>query len=448
MHGKRYRWMLLLLVMGALFPPLHAEKAEEILNPRQASGTFVYDGGGVLAPEYVKLIDDVCRDLQAKTTVELAVITVGNLGGVTIEEFSEQVFRRFGIGAVGKDNGLLLLCARDDRMVRLEVGYGLEAAIPDALASRLLERSGLAYLKAGFFGRGLFMAVREIAGAAATASGGVMFIAEPTAWPAEAVPPKPSSRPAPKNKKGWDPLLSSLYFAVGLLGFAALGLGWTLLRFNKAKGRAARAKAIGGGIVPTILVWIAAVIGFFLVLGFGESFFQPFVAMLAAPGLATAGQMLTSRFLRRRLASYRLPCSKCGAAMEMVDDSRDEEFLSEEQAAEEKAGGMDYEFWHCLKCGAEESLATKLGKASKCPQCKRRSLTSSTVTMVAATKEQGGKARVIETCLNPKCNYSKIREHSTPRLSSPTSASGSSSRSSAGSFGGGRSGGGGASKKF
>jgi uncharacterized protein len=444
----KFRAIIAPLLLGAMLLPLGAEKVEDVLDPQRASNGFISDGGGVLAPGYVTLINDVCRVLREKTTIELAVVTVGDLGGLPIEDFAVSLFKRFAIGAAGKDNGLLLLCSRDDRAVRLEVGYGLEANIPDALASRLLERSGLVHLQAGLFGRGLFMAVRDIAGTAATAAGKGFIIAEPTTWPAEAVAPTPLARPAVKEKKSWDPVLSSLYFAVGLLAFAFMGLGWTLLRFGRARGKAARGKVIGGAKVPTILAWIAAAISFFFILGFGGSFLPPFIAMLAAPGLATAGQLLASRLLKRRLASYRLPCAACGAAMDMVDDSRDEQFLTPEEVAEEKAGGMDYEFWRCPKCGAEESLKVKLNKASQCPQCKRRSLTSNCVTMVAATKEQGGRARVIETCLNPKCNFSKIREHSTPRLSSPSPASGGSSRSASGSFGGGRSGGGGASKKF
>ncbi len=448
MREKGYRRILLLLVLWAFILPLGAERPEDVTNPRNASGAYVADGGGVLAPEYLKMIDAVCRELQAKTTVELAVVTVSDLNGLTIEEFAETVFRRFGIGAAGKDNGLLLLCARDDRMVRLEVGYGLEAAIPDALASRLLERSGLAHLRAGFFGRGLFLSVRDIAGAAAEASGTPMFIAEPTAWPAEAEPPKPIARSTKEKKKGWDPLLSSLYFAGGILAFVVLAIGMTLLRFNRARGRAARAKIAGGTPASIILAWIAAVVSFILIANLGGQFLAPFIAMLAAPGLATTARLYAGKLLKRRLASYRLPCAQCGAAMEMVDDSRDEQFLSVEQAAEEKAGGMDYEFWHCSKCGADESLAVKLNKASKCPQCKSRSLVSSSTTLEAATKDHGGRTRVTETCLNPKCNYSKTREHSTPRLSSPSSSSSGYSRSSSGSFGGGRSGGGGASKKF
>jgi uncharacterized protein len=437
------------LLLGAftLVLPLAAERVEDVTNPRRAGGGFVADNGGVLGPEYVRLIDAACRELQAKTAIELAVVTVGDLGGLEIEEYAEKLFQRFAIGAKGKDNGLLLLFSRDDRAVRIEVGYGLESVIPDARASSLLDASAMPYLKNGQFGRGLFLAAREIARAAASAQGVVLNIAEPASWPSQVTPPAPPTGPSPKKKNSWDPVRSSSYLAAGLLAFSLLGLAWTLLRFHKARGKAARSKAIGGGIVPTILVWIAGVVGFFLVLGFGRSFFPPLVAVLAVPGLATASQLLTSRLLKRRLAAYRLACGKCGAAMEIAADSQEEKFLSAEQAAEEKAGGMDYEFWHCPKCGADENLAVKLGKAGVCPQCKRRSLTSSTVTMAAATKEQAGRVRVIESCLNPKCNFSRIREHATPRLSSPTSSPGS-SHSSSGSFGGGRSGGGGASKHF
>ena len=447
MNGKGSRWMLSLLALGFAFLPLRAEKPEEVLNPRTASGAYVYDGGGILGPEYVKLIDGVCRDLQAKTTVELAVATVGDLGGLTIDEFAEKVFRRFGIGAAGKDNGLLLLCSRDDRMVRLEVGYGLEAAIPDITASRLLESSGLPYLRQGLFGRGLFLAAREIARAAASAGGVALHVAEPSPWPEQVAPPAPLASPlAEKGKKPWEPVPYSLYFALGILALALLGIAWTLGRYGKARGRAARYKAAGGA-APIAVAWIAALAGFVLLLVKSGGLLPSLAAMLAAPGLATAGQLLTARFLKRRLASYRLPCAKCGAAMGMVDDSQDDRLLSGEEAAEEKAGGMDYEFWRCPQCGAEERLAVKLGRASACPKCKRRTLTSSTVTLVQATRDQEGRERITETCLNPKCGYSSARERSQPKLGSPgTSSSGPSHPT--GSFGGGRSGGGGASKHF
>ena len=450
-HPSQFKWataFCLLLLLLNFYTFLQAEKVEEVLNPRRLSGSFVTDGAGVLGPEYTGLIDRICRELHEKTTIELAVVTVGDLGGLVIEDFADKLFRNFGIGVAGKDNGLLLLCSRDDRAVRVEVGYGLEGTITDAQASSLLDINAVPYLRNGLFGRGLFLSVRELAKTAAAAGNVVLFAAEPNPWPEQIKPPAPMASTEPKKKKSWDPLRSSLYFGIGLLVISALLLTWTVLRFGKARGMAARAKIIGGAIAPTIFAWTAGAISFFFILGFGGKFLAPFVAMLAAPGLATAGQLLTSRLLKRRLASYRLPCQKCGQPMDMTPDSDDEKFLSPEEAAEEKAGGMDYEFWQCPKCNASERLAVKLGKAAKCPQCSRRSLTSSSTTLVAATREQGGQTRITETCLNPKCGYSKTREHDTPRLSTPSSSSGSSSGSRSGSFGGGRSGGGGASKKF
>ena len=88
----------------------YGQKKSRRLSTRAViGGRFVSDSAGVLGPEYISLIDAVCRDLQAKTTVELALVTVNDLGGTTIDDFAEKLFRRFGIGAAGKDNGLLLL---------------------------------------------------------------------------------------------------------------------------------------------------------------------------------------------------------------------------------------------------------------------------------------------------------------------------------------------------
>jgi len=437
----------LLLGMMILNAPLCAEKVEEVVNPRRALGSYVSDSVGVLGPEYVRLIDAICRDLQAKTTVELAVVTVGDLNGMVVEDFAEKLFRRFAIGVAGKDNGLLLLCSRDDRAVRIEVGYGLEGTVTDAQASHILDINSVPYLRNGLFGRGLFLAARELAKTAALADGVALDIAEPSPWPEQVMPPAPLLRREGPKKKSWDPLQASLYFGVGLLGLAGLGLAWTIRRYGKARGRAARYKA-AGGIGPISVAWTAAVAGFVLLMVKSGGLLASLASMTAVPGLATAGQLLLARSLRRRLSSYRLPCETCGAAMDLVPEDQDDQLLAEEEAAEERAGGMDYELWRCPKCHADEKLAVKLNKAQACPQCKRRTLKSSSVTLVAATREQGGRTRVSETCLNPKCGYSKVREQDTPRLSSPSSSSGGSSHSSSGSFGGGRSGGGGASKHF
>jgi uncharacterized protein len=446
------RIMLAVLLSGsfAWMAPLSAEKVQDVIDPRRASGAFVSDGAKVLSPEYAGLIDAVCRELEAKTTIEMAVVTVADLDGLAVEEYAVKLFQRFGVGKAGKDNGLLLLCSRDDRALRLEVGYGLEGDIPDALASRLLEREALDHLRGNAFGRGLFTAARDVAVAAAASVGVNMAVPDPASWPAETAPPAPLAQPLKKKKQAWDPLRSALHLGAGLLGLAALGSAWTLRRYGKARGRAARYKAAGVA-GPIAIAWTAATAGFVLLLVKSGGFLASLASMTVVPGLATAGQLQLARNLRRRLSSYHLSCGQCGADMDLVPEEQDDSLLAEEEAAEEKAGGMDYEYWHCPKCNTDEKLAVQLNQAQVCPQCKRRTLKSSSTTLVAATREHGGTKRVTETCLNPKCNYTKTRETSTPRLSPPGSSSssgfrGSSSRSS--SFGGGRSGGGGASKKF
>src|SRR5512136_343640 len=100
-------------------------QVESVPNPLETAGKFVGDGAGVLGPAYTDLIDGVCRRLKDMTGAEFAVITVRDLGGMEPEDFAARLFKRFGVGEKGKDNGLLLLFALDDRAVRFEVGYNL-----------------------------------------------------------------------------------------------------------------------------------------------------------------------------------------------------------------------------------------------------------------------------------------------------------------------------------
>ena len=113
---------LILIALLAARPAVAsgAEKPEDVPNPLSASGRYVGDGAAILGPQYIALIDGVCKALQTATSAELAVITVRDLGGTTIEDFAEKLFKRFGIGKKGRDNGILILCALAERDVRVE----------------------------------------------------------------------------------------------------------------------------------------------------------------------------------------------------------------------------------------------------------------------------------------------------------------------------------------
>ena len=74
---------------------------------------------------------------EAKSSDQIVVATLDSLEGDTIEDFANRQFREWGLGQAGEDNGILLLVARDDRKMRIEVGYGLEGTLTD-LHSKLI----------------------------------------------------------------------------------------------------------------------------------------------------------------------------------------------------------------------------------------------------------------------------------------------------------------------
>lgn len=86
---------------------------------------------------------------------QLVVVTVPDLQGSTIEDYGYQLGRAWGIGQKGKDNGALLLVAKDERRVRIEVGYGLEDRLTDAQSSIIINSVVLPAFKQGNFSAGI-----------------------------------------------------------------------------------------------------------------------------------------------------------------------------------------------------------------------------------------------------------------------------------------------------
>src|SRR3989344_560089 len=100
-------------------------------NPGIPTG-FVNDFAEMLTAEQRQSLEKKINDFEKTTGNELSVVTVSGLGGDTIENFAVKLFEDWGIGKKNKDNGVLLLIARDERQFRIEVGYGLEGALTDA----------------------------------------------------------------------------------------------------------------------------------------------------------------------------------------------------------------------------------------------------------------------------------------------------------------------------
>lgn len=194
--------LLALLVFTAALPALF------VAVPARAGGEFpepsgfVNDYAGILAAGERERIEEVCRSLKAATGAEMAVVTVASTGDQTIQMYAVRMFQAWGVGEKGRDNGVLILVAVEDRQVWVEVGYGLEGILPDGKVGAILDRHLVPAFREGRYGDGLYACARALAEEIRTASG-----------PGGGQP----------GSGGWPGSVPTLYWTL-LLGVAALAV--------------------------------------------------------------------------------------------------------------------------------------------------------------------------------------------------------------------------------
>lgn len=141
----------LLLFLG--FLGLWSPPSLEVQVPRNDG--FVTDLAGLLNSSQEKELEFLMESYKSGTSHEIALLTVPDLGGESIERFALEVGRTWGIGGQEKNNGALLLVSKGDRKMRIEVGRGLEGGLTDAIASRIIRDVITPAFKAGNFSGGL-----------------------------------------------------------------------------------------------------------------------------------------------------------------------------------------------------------------------------------------------------------------------------------------------------
>lgn len=122
----------------------------------------IVDQAGVIPPETHRSIEPKLADLEAKSGIQLVVATVASLDGQDIEPYANQLFRDWKLGEKAKNNGVLLLVAPKERRVRIEVGYGLEGTLTDAISKIIVANAIAPRFKAGDFGGGISRGVDDI----------------------------------------------------------------------------------------------------------------------------------------------------------------------------------------------------------------------------------------------------------------------------------------------
>jgi len=142
---------LFLLVWSLVAP--YALGAAVIPDPPR--DFYCLDQANILAGSTEKAIINSGRELAKSTGAQIVVVTINSLGDAALEEYANELFRKWGIGDKEKNNGVLLLVAIKERKSRIEVGYGLEGILPDGKTGRIQDQYLLPFFKQGEYDQGI-----------------------------------------------------------------------------------------------------------------------------------------------------------------------------------------------------------------------------------------------------------------------------------------------------
>lgn len=155
-HVRLWAFFLIVFTTLALVHASEAEPSFPALTGR------VVDQAGILDPAVESRLETKLNGLESKTTTQLVVVTLRTLGGYDIADYGYQLGRHWGIGQKGKNNGAVLIVAPTERKVRIEVGYGLEGSLTDAVTRLIIEHAILPRFRVGDFAGGIERGVDDI----------------------------------------------------------------------------------------------------------------------------------------------------------------------------------------------------------------------------------------------------------------------------------------------
>lgn len=220
LFGPRGRLTLAVLALMALAGAAFAAPTFPKLTGR------VVDEANMLSPAVEQQLTEQLAGLEASTGRQVVVATLPSLQGYEIEDYGYQLGRAWKIGDEKRDDGVLLIIAPNDRKVRIEVGYGLEPILTDALSSTIIQTAILPDFKAGKMEAGV------VAGTEAIVQ--QLSLPDDQAKAIAAKPVEPSSH----FESSGSPLIFFILFGIWLFGILLRGFGRLLSgRHRRFRGR-------------------------------------------------------------------------------------------------------------------------------------------------------------------------------------------------------------------
>lgn len=123
---------------------------------------LISDFADMMSAQTRDTLEQTLRAYEQKTGRQIAVATINELGDETVETYTVRLFQEWGIGQKGKDNGALFLISKNDREMRIEVGYGLEGELTDIESKKIIDDVAAPYFKSNDFDGGVSAAVKSI----------------------------------------------------------------------------------------------------------------------------------------------------------------------------------------------------------------------------------------------------------------------------------------------
>lgn len=157
----------LLLFIALVISVFARGQIEKVIPARPVPPRLVNDFTGTLTPEQVQALEQKLVAYDDSTSNQVAVVIMNTTGDYPIDEVGLGIIRNWGVGGKEHNNGVVLLVAKEDHKIRIEVGYGLEGAIPDITAKSIIDNDLTPNFREGNFYRGLDAATDDIIKAAA-----------------------------------------------------------------------------------------------------------------------------------------------------------------------------------------------------------------------------------------------------------------------------------------
>ncbi len=155
---KKITPIFFLLFVSLIIGEVYAQGIQ-IPDPK---GRYVIDDAQILKQSTVQYLQSKLRQHEDSNSNQVVVYIIPSLQGEVLEPFTNRVFNTWNIGQKGRNNGVLLLVAMKEKRIRIEPGYGLEGALPDALCARIIDYEISPEFKRGDYDRGIINGVESI----------------------------------------------------------------------------------------------------------------------------------------------------------------------------------------------------------------------------------------------------------------------------------------------